>query len=180
VIVLRSWPAEVPPSRARVVDDIPRYVMREYDYRGMFDEADDDLLIIEWDIAVGAEHFDAMRDLIASEPDAVHAAPYRIYTLKRDRGPHWVMRRLRDDDPDDISGARWVTEGDTHSHLFGFGMTYIPRALWQAYKATVRGRDPVNDTRFSKWHHDHVRAEVPIPWHIQPVHLHFPLGQRIR
>lgn len=168
--IVRSWPAVVPPHRAHVVDDIPRYVMAEFDYRPLFDEVADDVLILEWDIAVSAEGLDAFKDLIRSMPGQVVAAPYRIYRLKRDPGPHWVMRRFEGDE------LRWVSDDDDSSHLFGFGMTYIPRALWRAYAAEVK-TGFVNDNVFSRWHHANVQAEVAIPWHIQPVHLHYPAVQ---
>lgn len=143
--------------------------MAAYDYRPLFEQINDDVLIVEWDIAVGAEHFDAMGDLISSAPDQVVAAPYRIYMLPRDPGPHWVMRRY------DRSGrAGWVKDGTESCHLFGFGLTYIPRDIWRAHNADRAGRGWVNDNNFSRWHHAAVRAEVPIPWHIQPVHLHYP------
>ncbi|MDF1603393.1 hypothetical protein [Nocardioides sp. YIM 152315] len=171
--IVRTWPREVPANRGHVVDGLPRYVMGDYDYRAFFEDVADDVLIVEWDMAVGAEHLADMRDLIASEPDAVHAAPYRIYLVKRDLGPHWVMRRLNAEDPEDVRNAPWVTEQDAHCHLFGFGVTYIPREVWRAY-AAAEPHEMANDTRFSKWHHDNVRAEVPIPWHIRPVHLHYP------
>lgn len=167
--LVRTWPAEVPPGRAHVVDSIPRYVMGDYDYRGLLDDAADDVLILEWDIAASAEHLDAFIDVIRSAPGEVHAAPYRIYRLKRDPGPHWVMRRYAEGDE-----LRWATEDDKSCHLFGFGMTYIPRQVWQAYRAE-HPTGFVNDNVFSRWHHASVRAEVPIPWDIRPVHLHYPL-----
>ena len=166
--IVRTWPHKVPPHRGHVQDDLPRFVMGGYDYRPLFEQTDDDLLIIEWDIAAGAEHFAAMLDLIHSTPDRVIAAPYRIYMLKRDPGPHWVMRRY-----DDEGATRWVTDGEDSCHLFGFGLTYIPRETWRAYVAANK-RGWVNDNSFSRWHHEHVAAEVPIPWDIQPVHLHYP------
>jgi len=168
--LVRTWPDKVPAHRGHVVDDIPHFTMGGYDYRPLFESVDDDVLIVEWDIAVGAEHFADFRDLIASDPDVVHAAPYRIYMVKRDLGPHWVMRRHDGDD------FRWVEDGDEACHLFGFGMTYVPHEVWRAYKAD-QPRGWVNDNNFSRWHHESVRAEVPIPWHIQPVHLHYPAVQ---
>ena len=104
--------------------------MAGYDYRPLFEQVDDDVLIVEWDIAAGAEHFEAMFDLIRATPDRVVAAPYRIYLVPRDPGPHWVMRRF-----DDAGSLCWVTEGDESCHTFGFGMTYIPRDLWRAHLA---------------------------------------------
>lgn len=142
--------------------------MAGYDYRPLLEQVDDDVLIVEWDIAVGAEHFAAMADLIHSTPDRVIPAPYRVYMLPRDPGPHWVMRRF-----DDAGKPRWVSDSDESCHLFGFGMTYIPRDIWRAHVAGRRyGR--IDDNNFSRWHHANVRPEVPIPWDIQPVHLHYP------
>jgi hypothetical protein len=148
--------------------------MNGYDYREMFEHVDDDVLIVEWDIAVGAEHFAAMADLIQTTPDGVVAAPYRIYLVPRDPGPHWVMRRYAED-----GGLRWVEESDAACHFFGFGLTYIPRDLWRAHAAAnLRGR--VSDTDFSRWHHENVAAEVPIPWDVRPVHLHYPTPALLR
>lgn len=166
--IVRTWPHKVPPHRGHVLDDLPKFVMGGYDYRPLFEHVDDDVLIVEWDIAVGLEHFEAMTDLARSAPDQVVAAPYRIYLLPRDPGPHWVMRRF-----DDVDTLRWVTETDESCHTFGFGLTYVPRDVWRAFDAGNK-RGWVNDNNFSRWHHEHVRAEVPIPWDIRPVHLHYP------
>jgi hypothetical protein len=79
------------------------------------------------------------------------------------------MRRF-----DDAGQTQWVTEADESCHLFGFGMTYVPRDVWRAFNAANK-RGWVNDNSFSRWHHEHVRAEVPIPWDVRPVHLHYPI-----
>lgn len=169
--IVRTWPHKVPPHRGHVLDDLPRHIMRGYSYRGLFNEVDDDVLILEWDIAASFEHLSDMRDLIATEPDVVHAAPYRVYLVPRDPGPHWVMRRY-----DEAGDLQWVTEDDKTCHAFGFGMTYVPREVSRAYlAANPRRLASVSDTSFSRWHFDNVRAEVPIPWHIRPVHLHYEL-----
>ena len=139
------------------MDDLPKFVMGGYDYRPLFEQVDDDALIVEWDIAAGAEHFDAMTDLIRANPGEVVAAPYRIYLLPRDPGPHWVMRRF-----DDAGQTQWVTEADESCHLFGFGMTYVPRDVWRAFNAANK-RGWVNDNSFSRWNQEQVRAVVPIP-----------------
>lgn len=169
--IIRTWPAKVPAHRGHVRDDLPRYVMGGFDYRKFFNDVDDDVLIVEWDIAAGAEHFADMLDLIASDPGAVHAAPYRLYTMPSYPGPHWVMRRF-----DENGDLQWVDDDAESSHTFGFGLTYVPHDLWKAYAAEHPRRLAwVNDTNFSTWHHFNVTPEVPIPWHIRPVHLHFPL-----
>lgn len=174
--IVRTWPHKVPRGRGHVQDDLPRYMMGGFDYRPFFKHVDDDVLIVEWDIAVGAEHFEDMLDLIATDPASVHAAPYRLYTMPSYPGPHWVMRRF-----DAAGELHWCEDGDTSSHTFGFGFTYVPRDLWRAYEAEIPRRlSWVNDSNFSKWHHLNVAAEVPIPWHIRPVHLHYPIPEAAR
>lgn len=169
--IVRTWPAKVPAHRGHVRDDLPRYIMGGFDYRKFFTDVADDVLIVEWDIAVGAEHFDDMLDLIGSDPAAVHTAPYKLYTMPSYPGPHWVMRRF-----DDAGDLQWCEDDSVSCHTFGFGFTYVPHEVWRAYEAAHPRRLAwVNDTNFSKWHHFNVRAEVPIPWHIRPIHLHYPL-----
>lgn len=171
--IVRTWPKRIPPGRGYVVDSLPRYVMADYNYRAMLEAIDDDVLIVEWDIAVGAEHLADMLDLIRTTPDQVVAAPYRIYMVRRDLGPHWVMRRF-----DDAGELDWCSDTDESSHLFGFGLTYLPREIWRAHLA-ANPRGLVSDNTFSRWHHTHVRPEVPIPWGIQPVHMHYPMPEGV-
>jgi hypothetical protein len=71
--LVRSWPAEIPEGRAYVVDDIPKFIMgnegeRQFDYRGLVD-LDDDVVLIEWDIAVGGEQLALFMERAKAEPD---------------------------------------------------------------------------------------------------------------
>jgi hypothetical protein len=98
--LVRSWPANIPEGRSYVVDDIERFVMgadndTQFDYRRLVDY-DDDVVLIEWDIAVGGEQLRTFIDRARAEPDRVRVAPYLLYRggLKGDRPqvPFYVHR----------------------------------------------------------------------------------------
>jgi hypothetical protein len=76
--LLRSWPSRIPEGRSYVVDDIERLVIDNHSY-GPLSAVDDDVLLLEWDIAIGQEDLRHFADHAAKDPDRVLVAPYRIY-----------------------------------------------------------------------------------------------------
>jgi hypothetical protein len=88
--LVRSWPAVIPEGRFYVVDDIPKFIMgdegeRQFDYRGLVD-LDDDVVLIEWDIAIGAEQLALFMARAKDEPDRVRVAPYYLRPRNADVG----------------------------------------------------------------------------------------------
>ena len=173
--VIRSWPAEIPDGRCYVVDTLPRLVMTGYDYRCLA-YVDDDVVLIEWDMAVHREELQTFIDRAVSAPGDVLVAPYRIYesTIKSVplNHPVWPLRRYTDDG----TRMRWVEEGEPFCHLFAFGLTYLPRSIVAAY-LKAQPDEHFNDVSFSGWHHRNVRAETPIAWDVRPVHLHYAIDR---
>lgn len=176
MIVVRSWPEEVPLGRAHVVDDLPRFVMHDYDYRRLT-ELGDDVLLIEWDIAVSMEDLTRFAGQARSEPGQVRVAPYRLYAgtgsntaLSR---PVWAHRRYFD--PAIRATCAFVDDDEPTCHLFGLGMAYLPHAVLTRFTREFPGH--FSDGTFSAWHHANVAAETPISWDVRPVHLHYPIEE---
>lgn len=172
--LLRSWPEAVPPGRPHVVDSIPRLVMRDYDYRRPLADVDDDVLLIEWDLAVSKEDLVEFGRRAMAEPARVRVAPYRLYRYASDRdraAPIWAHRRYIGNPQ--TGRLVHVTEGDPTCHLWGLGLTYLPRDVVRAYLADRT--EPLTDGHLSGWHYQHVEREVPIDWDIRPIHLHYQI-----
>ena len=182
--LVRSWPAVIPEGRAYVVDDIPKFVMGadtpNFDYRGLV-SLDDDVVLIEWDIAIGGEQLAKFMQRAKAEPDRVRVAPYLLYRRGQDgRSPLWPFycHRLRE------PGRRsWVT-GPEHPycHMFGFGLIYLPAELIRGFAAHVQlqPKTQFTDTTFSRWHMKNAprtHREVPIDWDCHAVHLHYRLPE---
>lgn len=169
--IIRSWPEQVPPDRCYVVDTLPRFVMSGYDYRGLGD-LDDDVLLIEWDMAVSKEHLDRFVELVAEDPSRVLVAPYKIYTPTAraeplPQGPLWVCRRYEDDE----QSMRFIREGEPTCHLWGLGMTYLPREVIREFLDSWPGH--FSDASISGWHYRNVERETRIAWDVRPIHLHY-------
>lgn len=172
--LLRSWPEQVPPGRAHVVDDVPRLLMRDYDYRAPLAEVDDDVLLIEWDLAIGKEDLAEFARRAKAAPERVLVAPYRLYHYSSDRdrpAPIWAHRRY--EGTPEAGTLRHVTEADQTCHLWGLGLTYLPRHVIAAFVAAWGGT--LTDGALSGWHYRNVAGDVPITWDIRPVHLHYRL-----
>lgn len=173
--LIRSWPAVIPEGRSYVVDDIPRFVMGadtpQFDYRGLA-EYDDDIVLIEWDIAVGGEQLSTFMARAAAEPDRVRVAPYLLYRGgKNGRAPYTMYcHRVRE------KGTRTWVKGpaDTYCHMFGFGLVYLPIDLVKRFVAQMRPESHFGDTEFSRWHMFNAKhRQVPIDWDCHAVHLHY-------
>lgn len=174
--LVRSWPARVPAGRARVEDGMERLVMYAYDYTVLGD-LDDDVLLLEWDIAVGGEELAAFAAKAATEPDRMLSAPYRLYpgcSIKRaGAGATWAAWRYRH--TPHSSGRVEAQPGDPYAHITGLGMTYLPRELIQRYLSEREPQWGFSDIAFCGWHYRRVRPEILLDWSARPVHLHYQL-----
>lgn len=173
MLVVRAWPSpeHAPADRPRVVDGWPRVIVNDHDYSGLA-ALREDVISLDWDIAVSREDLAAFARRAEADPGRVRVAPFPLYNAG---DPVWSAERYN---PGEQS-VRRVSEGDASCHLFGFGMVYLPHALVAAYLAACPA--PMYDMNFSGWHYRAVRREVPVDWAVRPVHLHYPVpsGGRI-
>lgn len=171
---IRSWPESVPDNRSYVVDPIQRFVMTDYSYRGLAD-LNDDVLLIEWDLAVGKEDLESFVAQAHAEPERVLVAPYRIYQVtgsdEEFPRPFWVHRRYVDETE---MTMRFVQPDDPTCHLWGLGLTYLPRAVIHGFVTDYPG-ETLSDAAISGWHHRRYEQETRIAWDVRPVHLHYPI-----
>lgn len=149
-----------------MVDHLERLVIANHDYRSL-SELDDDVLLLEWDVAVDKEDLAAFMTRAVSESNRVLVAPYRIYAPEG----KWAHRTWYGEGPGALN-ARPVLDGAPVCNLFGLGMTYLPRDLIRGFISS-RWANHFGDCEFSMWHYHHVSKEVPIDWAVRPVHLHW-------
>lgn len=160
---LRSWPAETPPGRAHVIDELPRLVIRDYDYRSALYGVQDDVLLLEWDVAMGADDMAAFAERAEQKPDEVLVAPYKLYPAGS--APVWVHRvRIGE------HRTRFVHSHEQLCDYFGLGCVYLPYALIAEF-IRENGDSPLNDLTFSAWHY-RTHGPVAIDWSLHPAHLH--------
>jgi len=158
-----------------VVDGVERLVMTGYDY-AVLGDVDDDVLLLEWDIAVGEEELRAFAARAADEPGRVLAATYRLYPGGSLRDPNrttpaWSAWRYKVDQHN--GGVVEVEPGAPAAHVVGLGMTYLPRNLIRRYLAERQPDWGFSDIAFSGWHHRCVTPEIALDWQARPVHLHY-------
>lgn len=170
--LIRSRPSRPRPDRAYVVDSAQAVTVDHYDYRGLADVGDD-VIQLDWDIAVAKQDLREFAARARCTPDRVLVAPYPIYPDTRPGLPGitWPFRRYVG--PDRL---RYVREGEPFCHLFGFGMVYLPRNLIAGFCADHPDAN-FDDNAFAGWHYRNVREEVPIEWDIRPVHLNYDIGR---
>jgi hypothetical protein len=181
VKLVRSWPAVIPQNRSYVVDDIPKLVMSNYSYDCLAD-LDDDVVLVEWDIAVGREELEAFIVRAGHAPGVPLAAPFRLYhhaggtAMQEPVWTAWVYRDGR---------TQAVAPGTPTAHLTSFGLIYLPRYLINGYLAARAQAVDGDQWRFSDisffgWHHRCVARDVDLDWNARPVHLHYELSDEIR
>jgi hypothetical protein len=157
-------------------------VIDNHHYGTLLDEVADDVLLLEWDIAVGKEELLAFADRARQSPDRVLVAPYRIYAdrYKLPSGDIWAHRHWDGKPGYTIipEGAMPISTGDQTCNLFGLGMVYLPRELVQEFRSPKWGSDfgwsnHFGDNEFSMWHYLNVTHDVPVMWEVRPVHLNY-------
>lgn len=157
VVVVRTFPPEIPPNRDYVVDQKRRFYVQDYNLRGIEQIDADYLVILEWDIAISDEDLAFFQGEAAYSPDEIHVVPYR---LKGANGYHWSPWV-----GDGRKDLRWINTGRGRCDGFGFGCTWIPvRALRDYVRSTS---DPLNDTNFSIWW----KRGAVVHWSCVAVHL---------
>ena len=65
---------------------------------------------------------------------------------------------------------RFVAEGEPTCHLWGLGVTYLPRVVIREFLEAWPGH--FNDGAVSGWYYRHY-GETPIAWDVRPIHLHY-------
>jgi hypothetical protein len=182
--IIRSWPDPAPAAHARVEDDAPRLLNRDYDYSGLV-QYDDDVLHLDWDMAVHLADLEEFARRAKQHPDRVIAAPYLSYPTSLHEGvragtpgPLWTALIFNDEAR---SSARYVTgPEDLACHVSGFGMIYLPREMIAAHAKWCAGRGIVfSDTSFGNWHQQTVAAWIPLTWDIRPVHLNYAVPETL-
>jgi hypothetical protein len=151
-----------------------RLVMDGYDYH-VLEQVDDDVLLLEWDIAIGEHELVRFAERARQTPGRVLVAPYPLYrsTISlRDLGRSVYPFRLYGD-----YSMRWCTPDDPACHTFGFGVIYLPRILVKQYLAD-NWPALFNDMTFSQWHYLNAEhREVPIAWDCPAVHLNYTIPE---
>jgi hypothetical protein len=155
--VIRSFPKVIPPGRAYVQDDLERFYMSEYDYQPLAEFAfGDDILLLEWDIAVSKYDLQMFIGRAHVHGDVI-VAPYDLTTPGT--VPHWNL----------VNGQpERVTRDDDECDYFGLGMVYLPNYVLTGYP---KG-NPMTDGTLSRWYHKQYNKRVPIDWGTRVVHLH--------
>jgi hypothetical protein len=174
VRVIRSWPEYIPRGRAYVIDDLDRLTINNCDYSTLR-RFDDDILLIEWDIAVSREDLRTFGERAQDDPGRVLVAPYRLYpdSYLIDE-PIWAHRHWNGDGADTTCprGAYPIATGDPTCELFGLGMVWLPREILRAWFA-ARYATHFGDVEFSMWHCRYVTPHVPVCWDVHPAHLNY-------
>lgn len=168
MIVVRSWPRHPRnPDQPRVVDDLRRVYVDDYDYRPLV-ELGDDVVQLDWDTAASLEDLNVFADRARRAPERVLVAPCRVYPDSRAglSAPVWNLKRYLTGE----QATRYAREGED-AHLFGFGMVYLPAALIRGYVEAWPGK-PLGDIAFAQWHYRTV-GEAAVAWDVRPVHLHY-------
>jgi hypothetical protein len=150
--------------------------MDGYDYHCL-GEIGDDVLLLEWDIAIGKYELERFAARARAESGRVRVAPYPIYrsTLSLvGLGRSVYPFRLYNEG--DYS-MRWCTPDDATCHMFGLGVAYLPQQLIKGYLADDYP-GVFNDVAFSGWHYRNAEyRDVPIDWDCPAVHLNYGLPE---
>src|SRR5690348_15233357 len=76
--LVRSWPKDPPENHPKILDDCERVYVKTIDYRPLAD-LDDDVIHLDWDVAVGLIELREFAQKCMAEPEIVRTAPTMTY-----------------------------------------------------------------------------------------------------
>jgi hypothetical protein len=128
-----------------------------------FTEINKGFLLLEWDLAIDASDYVQMCAYVASDPEAVWAAPYFLF---------YPAATLVS--PSQVPDWEEATE-DGHIPFVPLGCTYLPAWVLRRLLQDGAGesiRYPTPDHHFNRWADGHgVRRRLA--YYVRPKHLHF-------
>lgn len=175
--LIRAVPEKIPDNRNYVVDQLDTFPMSNYDMH-FLKELNDDVILLEWDIAVA--HHDLVNFIIHARnaPNLVQVAPYILYPTSTDLPDTvWAHRTMVREIPLQLD---WIDYGQPVCDLFSTGMIYLPKHiidLSTEADSLITWHDNLNDSKLAFWYYYHIKKKVPVHWDIRPIHLHYSVDR---
>lgn len=174
--LVRSWPLEPPADHPQIIDNCERVYIPTVDYRPLV-ELEDDVIQLDWDVAVGRNELRAFAQKCLAEPDLVRVAPTMVYPTRMHRHHKdmefkdtWlVFKQLP-------IGRASLEPGEPYCDYFGFGLVYLP---WWTIKGFTEYQEqqgngnPFLDSLFDVWYRKVSGKRVPVEWDTHAVHINY-------
>lgn len=172
--LIRTMPAKIPEGRNYVVDSIDVVKVQNYDMHFLSD-MDDDVILLEWDMAVAQHDLYNFITHCKAAPNHVHVAPYPLYPESLDEiiAPVWAHREVLNDMPLQM---RWVDFGEPVCDIFSTGMVFLPQHVIRHLPESddlITWHRNITDSKLSFWYRHEYGEKVPIHWDVRPIHLHY-------
>lgn len=169
--IVRSFPRVIPPNRAYIVDQLERFYNQDYGYAGFQQvTAEDDIILLEWDIAIDQPNLRRFIRHCETQPDWPVTAPYH---KTEDDIVHWMHFRKTGMSPHGGELWRPIFEGERDCDQVGTGIMYFPQGILDGCPNSDAGSQVLNDGLISRYLRSLPQWKpVPIMWDITVTHLH--------
>lgn len=175
--LVRSWPNNPPKEHPQVIDDCERVYIDAVDYRPLAD-LNDDVIHLDWDVAVGRNELRAFAEKCIAEPDVVRTAPTMMYGSRFWRSEGSASRPWNGGWMAHIQmpvGTRRMEYGEPYANFFGFGLVYLPYWTLKEFVSTLQGNEHFRDQNFCRWYYKETGEPVPVEWDTNAVHINYSL-----
>jgi hypothetical protein len=178
--VVRSWPLNPPKTqKPHIIDDCERVYIKTVDYRPLAD-LNDDVIHLDWDVAVGMVELRNFAKKCLAEPNTVRVAPTMMYSSRywRDELPgdgrgwftDWMVQVQMN------VGTRPIKYGEPYGHFFSFGLVYLPKQILRDFVNQLKDNEQFRDREFCQWFQKSTGGtSVPVEWATNAVHLNFSM-----
>jgi len=177
--LIRTWPQDMTglDAKNRIIDDCERVYIPSIDRKPMV-TLDDNVIHLDWDVAVSRDDLREFARRCAADPERVRVVPTLAHQTQRTRTgqpqttpTHWMVWRQ-----DYHGGPRIeLKPGESPAHIFSFGLVYLPKWTIQGF---IRDMPDTNldDTQFANWHNRQTAYQgCPVDWDIPTVHLNYSM-----
>jgi hypothetical protein len=165
-----------------IVDSCERVLIPSIDYRPLLN-VDDDVIHLDWDVAVGLIELRHFAKKCIANPEIVRVAPTMMYKSRfwysegyatRPWTTNWMVY------VQDSVGKRVVYDGEPFANYFGFGMVYLPQWTIKEFAETLNSNEHFRDGNFCEWYFKRTNGQpVPVEWDTNAVHTNYDISNAL-
>jgi hypothetical protein len=178
--LIRSWPQQPPTKNHHpyVVDNCNRVCIPTIDYSPLLDVGDD-LIHLDWDVAVGKHEIQAFAKKCLAEPEDIRVAPVMMYGSRFYKDDGLSPGRWQDKYMECVQmpvGKRPVQPGDPYCNYFSFSLIYFPYWTLKGFVDSLRPGEQFRDGNFNEWYGRTTNwRPVPLEWDAHVVHTNYSI-----
>ncbi|MGH7239802.1 MAG: hypothetical protein ACREHG_07005, partial [Candidatus Saccharimonadales bacterium] len=147
-------------------------------------DLNDDVIHLDWDVAVGLNELRTFAKKCIAEPDIVRTAPTMTYPSRYWYAEGSASHPWKEEWMARIQmpvGNRVIQRGEPYANFVGFGLIYLPQWTLKEFTESLRGSGNFRDGNFCEWYYKRTSGQpIPVEWGVNAVHINYSFKNALK